>query len=117
MSIVGAFDTHRRQLTFEYLETVTGEFKRGRVAPADREHLRAWLAWFTGRGDVDFPLEGCTGWRYVARGTGRCRGRGRIWPSRRIPWRCAGRSGTPRPTSPTPGILRVHLMAGDLPES
>ena len=52
MSIVGAFDTHRRQLTFEYLETVTGEFKRGRVAPADREHLRAWLAWFTGRGDV-----------------------------------------------------------------
>ncbi len=38
MSIVGAFDVHRRQLTFEYLDTVTGELKRGRVAPADREH-------------------------------------------------------------------------------
>jgi hypothetical protein len=25
MSIVGAFDVHRRQLTFEYLDTVTGE--------------------------------------------------------------------------------------------
>jgi hypothetical protein len=28
MSIVGAFDVHRRQLTFEYLDTVTGELKR-----------------------------------------------------------------------------------------
>ena len=25
MSIVGTFDVHRRQLTFEYLDTVTGE--------------------------------------------------------------------------------------------
>jgi hypothetical protein len=24
MSIVGAFDVHRRQLTFEYLDTLTG---------------------------------------------------------------------------------------------
>ena len=103
MSIVGAFDTHRRQLTFDYLDTVTGEFKRGRVAPADREHLRAWLAWFTGRGDVDFPLEGCTGWRYVVEELAAA-GSGRIWPSRLIPRRCGGRNGTPRPTSPTPGI-------------
>jgi len=40
MSIVGAFDVHRRQLTVDYLDTVTGELKRGRVAPADREHLQ-----------------------------------------------------------------------------
>ena len=66
MSIVGAFDIHRRQLTFEYLDTVTGELKRGRVAPADREHLREWLARFAGRQDAHFALEGCTGWRYVA---------------------------------------------------
>jgi transposase len=33
MSIVGAFDVHRRQLTFDYLDTVTGEVKRGRVVP------------------------------------------------------------------------------------
>ena len=39
MSIVGAFDVHRRQLTFEYLDTVTGELNRGRVMPADRPHL------------------------------------------------------------------------------
>jgi hypothetical protein len=63
MSIVGAFDVHRRQLTFDYADTVTGEVKRGRVVPADRGHLRAWLARFAGCDDVHFALEGCTGWQ------------------------------------------------------
>ena len=44
MPIVGGLDIHRKQLTFDYLDTVTGEVQRGQVAPADREHLRAWLA-------------------------------------------------------------------------
>ncbi len=66
MPIVGGLDIHRKQLTFDYLDTVTGEVKRGQIAPADREHLRAWLARFTGRDDVGFAMEGCTGWRYVA---------------------------------------------------
>ena len=65
MSIVGGLDIHRKQLTFDYLDTVTGEVKRGQIAPADRAHLRAWLARFAGRDDVAFALEGCTGWRYV----------------------------------------------------
>ena len=66
MPIVGGLDIHRKQLTFDYLDTVTGEVQRGQIAPADRAHLRAWLARFAGRGDVAFALEGCTGWRYVA---------------------------------------------------
>src|SRR5881392_3138472 len=66
MPIVGGLDIHRKQLTFDYLDTVTGEVKRGQVAPADRAHLRAWLRRFAGRDDVAFALEGCTGWRYVA---------------------------------------------------
>ena len=66
MSIVGGLDIHRKQLTFDYLDTVTGQVRRGQVAPADREHLRAWLARFDGRDDVAFAAEGCTGWRYVA---------------------------------------------------
>ncbi len=66
MPIVGGLDIHRKQLTFDYLDTVTGEVRRGQVAPADRAHLRAWLARFAGRGDVAFAVEGCTGWRYVA---------------------------------------------------
>ena len=66
MPIVGGLDIHRKQLTFDYLDTVTGEVKRGQIAPADRAHLRAWLVRFAGRDDVAFALEGCTGWRYVA---------------------------------------------------
>jgi transposase len=66
MPIVGGLDIHRKQLTFDYLDTVTGEVRRGQIAPADREHLRGWLARFAGRDDVAFAMEGCTGWRYVA---------------------------------------------------
>ena len=66
MPIVGGLDIHRKQLTFDYLDTVTGEVQRGQIAPADRAHLRAWLARFAGRDDVAFAVEGCTGWRYVA---------------------------------------------------
>ena len=66
MPIVGGLDIHRKQITFDYLDTVTGEMRRGQIAPADRQHLRAWLARFAGRDDVAFALEGCTGWRYVS---------------------------------------------------
>src|SRR5256885_10505567 len=66
MPIVGGLDIHRKQITFDYLDTVTGEVRRGQISPADRAHLRAWLARFAGHHDVAFALEGCTGWRYVA---------------------------------------------------
>src|SRR6266542_2232464 len=66
MPIVGGLDIHRKQITFDYLDTVTGQVRRGQVAPADRAHLRAWLARFAGRDDVAFALEACTGWRYIA---------------------------------------------------
>src|SRR5208282_1037266 len=65
MSIVGGLDIHRKQITFDYLDTVTGQVRRGQVSPADREHLRAWLARFAGCEDAAFAVEGCTGWRYV----------------------------------------------------
>ncbi len=79
MTIVGGLDIHRRQLTFDYLDTVTGEVRRGQIAPADRAHLRAWLARFAGCDDVAFALEGCTGWRYVAP---RAAQLGLPWPAR-----------------------------------
>jgi transposase len=65
MPIVGGLDIHRKQITFDYLDTVTGQVCRGQIAPADRAHLRAWLARFNGREDVAFAVEGCAGWRYV----------------------------------------------------
>ena len=65
MPIVGGLDIHRKQITFDYLDTVTGQVRCGQVSPADREHLRAWLARFHGCEDVAFAVEGCTGRRYV----------------------------------------------------
>jgi len=66
MSIVGAFDVHRRQITFDYLDTDTGRLLRGRIAPACRAVLYRWLAErFAGRTDVQFAVEACTGWRFV----------------------------------------------------
>jgi transposase len=65
MSIVGGFDVHRKQLTFDYVDRATGELQRGQVAPADRRHLAVWLRRFDGVSDVEFAVEGCTGWRYV----------------------------------------------------
>jgi transposase len=115
MCIVGAFDVHRRQLTFDYADTVTGEVKRGRVVPADREHLRAWLARFAGQDDVHFALEGCTGWRYVSEellAAG-------ITPHLAEPADTAALRGRKRhaKTDKTDSRhLRVHLAAGDLPE-
>ena len=66
MSIVGGLDIHRKQITFDYLDTGSGQVQRGQIAPADRVHLRAWLARFAGQDDVAFAVEGCAGWRYVA---------------------------------------------------
>src|SRR5207248_9373768 len=66
MPIVGGLDIHRKQITFDYLDTVTGQVCRGQISPANREHLRAWLVRFAGHGDAAFAVEGCTGWRYVA---------------------------------------------------
>jgi hypothetical protein len=44
---------------------VSGQVRRGRIDPACRETLRAWLERFAGRDDVTFAVEGCTGWRFV----------------------------------------------------
>src|SRR5205823_1306040 len=54
MSIVGGFDVHRRQITFDYVDTDTGRVLRGRIAPACRPVFRRWLAErFAGRTDVE----------------------------------------------------------------
>ena len=64
MAIVGGLDVHRRQITFDYLDTETGQVRRGRIAPADRQLLRRWLMSVTGR-PAAFAVEACTGWRFV----------------------------------------------------
>ena len=65
MQIVGALDVHRRQITHKTLDLVTGDVRRGRLSPANRESVREWLERFRGC-EAEFALEGTTGWRYVA---------------------------------------------------
>ena len=66
MTIIGGLDVHRAQITFDYLDTETGEVSRGRIEPATRVAFRGWLrARFAGRQDVKLAVEGCTGWRFM----------------------------------------------------
>jgi transposase len=65
MAIVGGLDIHRRQITYDWIDTTTGETCRGQVSPATRIELRAWLDQFDGQ-QASFALEATTGWRFVA---------------------------------------------------
>lgn len=65
MAIIGGLDLHRAQITFDYLDTESGEVRRGRIAPATRCSLRDWLAKLPATRPADFAVEACTGWRFV----------------------------------------------------
>ncbi|MBV8711166.1 MAG: IS110 family transposase, partial [Solirubrobacterales bacterium] len=64
-AIVAGFDVHRRQITFDGLDTATGEVWRGQIesTPAAVEE---WVAGFPGR-VVHVAVEACTGWLFVCR--------------------------------------------------
>jgi transposase len=64
MSIVMGLDQHRAQISGEWIDTVTGEISRARVAPADRAAVRRFLKRFAGDG-LEVALEATTGWRFV----------------------------------------------------
>jgi len=64
VSIVMGLDQHRAQITADWLDTETGEVKRGRVAPADRAGVRRFLERFDGQ-ELEVGLEATTCWRFV----------------------------------------------------
>jgi transposase len=64
MAIVGGFDVHRKQITFDYVDTETGSISRGEIRPGDRGRLRGWLQPLRGQ-QAAFALEATTGWRLV----------------------------------------------------
>jgi transposase len=64
MAIVGGLDLHRKQITFDVLDTETGQVRRGRLSPVDRELFAGWLSQWRGQ-QVELAVEGCTGWRFV----------------------------------------------------
>jgi len=63
MAIVAGFDVHRAQITFDALDTETGEVKRGRIA-ATPAAVGVWAKRFGGR-EVHVAVEACTGWLFV----------------------------------------------------
>jgi transposase len=64
VSLVMGLDQHRAQITAEWIDTVTGEISRARVAPADRVGVRRFLAGFRGEA-LEVALEATTGWRFL----------------------------------------------------
>jgi transposase len=64
MAIVTGFDVHRDQITFDALDTETGELSCGRI-PSTPEAVIRWAASFP-RQQLDVALEACTGWLFVA---------------------------------------------------
>ena len=52
MAIVGGFDVHRAQITFDYMDTDSGQVTAGQIRSATRPALRNWLLRFDGRDDA-----------------------------------------------------------------
>jgi len=65
MTIVGGFDVHRQQITFDYVDSDTGVVRSGQIRPATRDVLRRWLGEHCPEGGGEIAVEGCTGWRFV----------------------------------------------------
>jgi transposase len=64
VTIVMGFDQHREQITWDALDSSTGELRRGRVRPADRLSFRHFLRQFDGE-RLEVALEATTGWRFM----------------------------------------------------
>jgi transposase len=65
VSLVMGMDQHRAQISAEWLDTMTAEVFRARIAPADRAGVRKFLTRFAGEG-LEVALEATTGWRFLA---------------------------------------------------
>ncbi len=115
MPMLLGLDIHRQQITFDALDPQTGELERGRIQPATRERLRAWLGRYAGR-ELQAAVEATTGWRFVAEeleavGAGAHLAEPAETAARRGPKR---RAKTDRLDA---RHLRELLQAGRLPES
>jgi transposase len=64
MACVMGLDQHRAQISAEWIDTMTGEVSRSRIAPADRATVREFLEPFANSG-LEVALEATTGWRFI----------------------------------------------------
>jgi transposase len=63
MAIVAGYDVHRQQITFDALDTDSGELHRGRIDSTPAA-VRAWVERFPDQ-EVQVAVEACTGWLFV----------------------------------------------------
>jgi transposase len=115
MTIVMGLDQHRAQITADWLDTETGELKRGRIAPADRAGVARFLSRFGGQ-ELDVALEATTGWRFVVEELHRIGARVHLAE----PAETAARRGKKKRAKNDRADarhLRELLMVGRLPES
>ena len=63
MAIVAGFDVHRAQITFDALDSESGEVHRGRI-DATPAAVARWSGRFDGR-EIHVAVEACTGWLFV----------------------------------------------------
>ena len=89
MTIVMGLDQHRAQITADWVDTLTGEVSRARVAPADRAGVRRFLGRFRGL-ELEVALEATTGWRFVVEELRRVGGVVH-WPTQQTDWRPLGK--------------------------
>ena len=71
-AVVAGFDVHLRQITFDCLDSRSGEVTRGRIA-SEPAAVREWMAAFVGR-EVHVAVEACSGWLFVAQAVRACGG-------------------------------------------
>jgi hypothetical protein len=64
MAIFVGLDVHRAQITYNALDTDSGEVKTGRIRPANRATVRAFLAPLATKKTI-VAVEAMTGWRFV----------------------------------------------------
>src|SRR4029453_11365013 len=114
MGIVVALDVHRNQITYKVVDREAGELRRGRIAPATRAEVRAWLGQFA-HCQAEFVVEGTTGWGVVIGEVGGAGPRAHLAD----PAETAARRGRKRraKTDNADCDLQLRLLlAGELPE-
>ena len=118
MSMVCGLDLHRQQITFDAMDTVSGEVWRGRVWQPDRERVRRWLRDDVARRadgqPVAMAVEGCTGWRYVVEEI-EAAGFEAHLAEPADTQAARGRKHRPRPIVPTPGCCASCCSTASCP--
>src|SRR6059058_1144352 len=115
MTIVMGLDQHRAQITAEWVDTVTGEVCRSRVAPAHRESVRRFLARFEDH-ELEVALEATTGWRFVVEELQRVGASVHLAEPAETAAR-RGRKKRAKTDRADARLLRELVMVGRLPES